>query len=57
MPFEQPHLSAIGLTTSTMCDLMDMVKCYVPVKSKLQHPPGHLNFWKISAQIPPPRAK
>ena len=31
--------------------------CYVPFKSKLQHPPratpGHLNFWKISVQIPP----
>ena len=34
---------------------------YVPVKSKLQHPPrqpprqppGHLKFWKISVQIPP----
>ena len=34
---------------------------YVPVKSKLQHPPrppagqpsGHLNFWKIIVQIPP----
>ena len=29
----------------------------VPFKSKLQHPPratpGHLNFWKISVQIPP----
>ena len=31
--------------------------CYVPVKSKLQHPPGqppgHLNFWKNFVQIPP----
>ena len=31
---------------------------YVPVKSKLQHPPhgqppGHLNFWKIFVQIIP----
>ena len=30
---------------------------YVPVKSKLQHPPGqppgYLNFWKIFVQIPP----
>ena len=33
----------------------------VPVKSKLQHPlsgypppPGHLNYWKIFVQIPPP---
>ena len=29
---------------------------YVPVKSKLQHPPGqplgHLNFWKIFVQMP-----
>ena len=25
----------------------------VPVKSKLQQPPEHLNFWKISVQIPP----
>ena len=33
----------------------------VPVKSKLQHPagqsPGHLNFWKIFVQNPPPQAK
>ena len=30
---------------------------YVPVKSKLKHPPratpGHLNFWKVIVQIPP----
>ena len=36
--------------------------CYVPVKSKLQHPPratppGYLNFWKILFKFPPPRAK
>ena len=32
---------------------------YVPVKSKLQHPPppGHLNFWKIFVQIPPSRGR
>ena len=34
---------------------------YVPVKSKLQHPPGqppgHLNVWKFFFQIPPSRAK
>ena len=34
-----------------------VLKRYVPVKSKLQHPPratpGHLNFWKIFVQIPP----
>ena len=36
-------------------------QAYVPVKSKLQHPPGeppgHLNFWKIFVQIPPHRAE
>ena len=34
---------------------------YVPVKSKLKHPPGqppgHLNFWKIFVQIPPSRGR
>ena len=35
-----------------------MKDCYVPVKSKLQHPspgqpPGHLNFWKILFKFPP----
>ena len=29
------------------------IQINVPVKSKLQHPPGHLNFWKISVQITP----
>ena len=34
----------------------------VPVKSKLKHPPsrqtpGHFNFWKIFAQIPPSRGQ
>ena len=35
--------------------------CYVPVKSKLQHPPGqppgHLNFWKNFVQNPSPEAE
>ena len=33
---------------------------YVPVKSKLKHPPpppGHLNFWKIFGKFPPPEAE
>ena len=50
-------------TDFTRCSLPRSQKiwlqAYVPVKSKLQHPPpplatpGHLNFWKISVQIPP----
>ena len=34
---------------------------YVPVKSKLKHPPGqplgHLNFWKIFGKFPPLEAE
>ena len=52
-------------TLSTIISVLDRVGkmsvagvAYVPVKSKLQHPPpgqspGHLIFWKIFVQIPP----
>ena len=37
--------------------LSNFISSYVPVKSKLQHPPGqppgHFNFWKIFVQILP----
>ena len=51
-----------GMTTITL--LMANVRrwfLYVPVKSKLQHPPGqspgHLNFWKMFGKFPPPEAE
>ena len=34
-----------------LIDQLIIIDC-VPVKSKLEHPPGHLNFWKIFVQIP-----
>ena len=46
---------------SLFVKMLRFVKDYVPVKSKLQHPPGatpgHLNFWKIFVQIPPFRGR
>ena len=53
----------IATTTNLMIQFTEFSKdlragFYVPVKSKLQHPPpGHLNFWKIFVEIPPHQAE
>ena len=45
------------IVCSLFVKMLRFVKDYVPVKSKLQHPPGatpgHLNFWEVFVQIPP----
>ena len=55
---EQERLKLVQEKLDQRWRYVAALDCYVPVKSKLQHPPpppGHLNFWKNFVQIPPSR--